>query len=122
MFFIGIFGIQDKQEIVREFTNLICNNCGRYGRGRLIYEYTYFHLFFLPLFRWNKRYYLQMECCGVVYDMDTAYGKELENGADLDFTRMTKQPNEYDENCICPQCGARLQRDFRFCPYCGYRK
>lgn len=122
MFFVGIFGIQDRQKVVREIANLVCENCGRYSRGKLIYEYTYFHLFFIPLFRWNKRYFLQMQCCGAIYHMDAEYGKQLENGAELDFRKMSKASGEYGDTWICPQCGARLQRDFRFCPYCGYRK
>ena len=44
MIFIRIFGIQDKQRVIREYSNVVCK-CGRLSRGELIEHYTYFHLF-----------------------------------------------------------------------------
>ncbi|NLT96782.1 MAG: zinc ribbon domain-containing protein, partial [Christensenellaceae bacterium] len=43
MFFIGIFGIEDKEKELREYANIVCPNCGGYSRAVLTQYYTYFH-------------------------------------------------------------------------------
>ena len=47
-FFIGIFGIQDKQKTIREFNNVVCSYCGSLSRAELIEQYTYFHFSSYP--------------------------------------------------------------------------
>ena len=73
MFFIGIFGIgKDKKEL-RNFPNIICPCCGRYAQASLVMEYSYFHLFFLPLFKFGKKYYVLPSCGCSVYEADAVY-------------------------------------------------
>ena len=40
MFFFGIFGIQNKEKNLKEFSNIICS-CGMYSRMQLVERYYY---------------------------------------------------------------------------------
>ena len=67
MIFIG--GISQGEKILNYTQTVICDICGRYGRYQVIMTYMYFSFFFIPLFKWNKRFYVKMTCCGSVYEL-----------------------------------------------------
>lgn len=129
MFFIGIFGIDSKQKQLREFGSVTCGHCGRLSRAELVQSYNYFHVFFIPTFRWNKHYYIKMRCCGAVYEADADYANILRNASDIDFSRLKKVSGGmggfddfsffYDK---CQNCGARIESDFAWCPHCGEKR
>ena len=122
MFFIGIFGAEDKEVVKKEYVNVICPVCGHYCRAKLIFAYSYLHFFFIPVFKYHKKYYVILTCCGAKYEADEAYYGELMNGAPLDFNRMKKANawTYYDPNCkICPNCGAQVETQYSYCPFCG---
>ena len=119
MFFIGIFGVGQKRQLLREFPGIVCPACRRYSRASLSKTYSYFHFFFLPLFRWKVRYFLEFPCCGQVYEAEKDYGQALANGAALDFSRL--HPVGRTGERRCPRCGRAVEGQFAFCPYCGER-
>jgi ribosomal protein L32 len=116
MFFIGIFGIQNKEKMIREFENVVCPSCGRLSRAELIESYTYFHFFFIPLFRWGYKYFLRLRCCGSIYEVEKEYADELKRTDAVDFTRLKKLGAT---GGFCPNCGAYVHPGFNFCPHCG---
>lgn len=116
MFFIGVFGIGDEEEIAAQYANQVCPACGRWSRAELTLAYRYFHIFFLPVWKYSRKYALRMDCCGAIYDMDETYGRELSAGGPLDFSRMKRR--EKAQN-ICRCCGSRLEEEFTYCPRCG---
>jgi hypothetical protein len=125
MFFIGIFGIEDKEKEVREFANIVCPDCGGYSRATLTLHYTYFHIFFIPTFRWNKRWYVRVRCCGAVYEADSEYAKQLEAGAALDFSRLKKVRSGFgggEYYATCTHCGSAFDPSFAYCPHCGTKR
>jgi len=123
MFFIGIFGVEEKEKEVREFTNVICPCCGQLTRAVLMERYTYFHIFFLPTFKWNREYFLRYRCCGGIYGVDAEYYKELKDASMIETARIQKifcqwdAKNSYYQRCSA--CGKEFERTFSFCPYCG---
>ena len=50
MFFIGVFGIEHREKIIKEINNLTCKKCLQNVTGKLIKEYDYFHFFFIHLY------------------------------------------------------------------------
>ncbi|MFA5676366.1 MAG: zinc ribbon domain-containing protein, partial [Christensenellales bacterium] len=90
MFFIGVFGADIKQKKLREFEAITCGGCGRLTRAELVLSYSYFHVFFIPTFRWSKRYFIKTRCCGAVYEADADYANILLNASDIDFSRLNK--------------------------------
>lgn len=124
MFFI--FGIEEKEKELREFANIVCPECGRYSRAVLILQFTYFHFFFIPIFRWNKRYFVRVRGCGAMYEADAEYGKQLEQGAEPDFSRLKKVSSGFsgfgEFYTTCKNCGEAFDPSFSYCPHCGTRK
>ena len=118
MFFIGVFGIEEKEHIVKEFNNVICK-CGSYSKAEMIERYTYFHFFFIPLFRWNKKYFVRFRCCNRLFSVPKDYAVELldKYNNNIDINRL-KEINDYSGRA-CPRCGAYLDSSFVYCPYCG---
>lgn len=115
MFLFGIFGIQDKVKQIKEFSNIICV-CGRYSRMKLIEKYTYFHLFFIPLFKWNRKYYVEARCCGRIFEVPDNYIDEILKTDIPDLNRLREVKSSVR---ICPGCGHPVDSNYRYCPYCG---
>ncbi len=124
MFFI--FGIEEKEKELREFANIVCADCGSYSRAVLILHYTYFHIFFIPTFRWNKQYFVRVYGSGAVYEADAEYGRQLEQGAELIFSRLRKVRSGFggagEFYSVCKNCGEAFDPSFEYCPHCGVKK
>ncbi|HCW80381.1 MAG TPA: hypothetical protein DG942_04660 [Ruminococcaceae bacterium] len=78
-----------------------------------------FVFFFIPLFRFGKRYFISCPRCGAVYEISKMEGNRLERNpyAEIDpnhIYRMVGQTARY-----CPYCGARLEPGSSYCPKCG---
>lgn len=119
MFFIGIFGIQDKIQIIKEYNQVLCK-CGCLTRGRLMQKFTYFHIFFIPVFRWNKQFFFQCRCCGRIYRVPDGHVDEYQNKDYVDLN-LLDDVGQNSDTYECRYCGARLDKGFIFCPYCGSR-
>ena len=109
----------------------MCDGGGGSGRFQVVMTYMYFSFFFIPLFKWNRKYYVKMSCCGTVYELDPEVGKILARGGQVDIeqkdlTLVQERNGRYDNgfgNRVkkCPNCGYETQEDFEFCPKCGTR-
>ena len=84
MIFIGGIG-HGQKEIPYGQPAALCAICGGYGRYQVIMAYTYFSFFFIPLFKWNRRYYVKTTCCGSLYELDPEVGKALARGEQMEI-------------------------------------
>ncbi|MCD7865717.1 MAG: zinc ribbon domain-containing protein [Clostridiales bacterium] len=109
---------------------VICNACGAYGRYEVFMTYTALALFFIPCFRWNKRYYVRTTCCGMLYELDPEIGKRIARGERLEITpanlRPVRRSGQYYGQAgpryrRCSYCGFETTEDFEYCPKCGRR-
>ena len=81
MFFM--MGITDGRKDL-DFSQLItCNICGKYGSFHVFMTYTVLSLFFIPCFKWNRRYYVRTSCCNTLYELDPEVGKAIPSGGAL---------------------------------------
>ena len=126
MFFIG--GISSgMKELLYHSGTVICGRCGAYGRYLVYMTYMYFSFFFIPLFKWNRRYYVKMSCCGSVYELNPEVGAAIARGEEREIReedltlardgdlRWNKQPGR------CPSCGYETREEgFLYCPKCGH--
>lgn len=104
MFFFFIGGIQPKT-VTLDKTPRICPICGlnRAYQKRIDH---YISIFFIPLIRIKRgEPVLMCDQCGVVSD------------------RFQQGPGWKQREIVnsCPRCGKLLNRDFQYCPYCGFR-
>ncbi len=81
-----------------DFTQMvICSACGRYGRYVVYMTYTFLSLFFIPTFRWNRRYFVQMSCCGTTYLLNPEVGRQIARGEDVQIRPEDLQRVGYDQ-------------------------
>ena len=46
----------------------ICKSCVAYSRYTVFMTYMCLSLFFIPTFKWSKKYYVKASCCGSVFE------------------------------------------------------
>lgn len=128
MFFIC--GINPVRRAIKYEKMIICNKCGKYGRYEVYMTYMCFNIFFIPIIKWDKHYYVETTCCGALYELNEYIGKKLKNGENIDITEKDLTNISYknnkgwsDHNNIsdkkCMDCGYISPRDFEYCPKCG---
>lgn len=100
---------------------MTCSACGSMGSFRVFMTYTILSLFFIPCFKWNKRYYVQSTCCNAVYELDPELGKRIARGEDVKIQpeNLTRVLNRGYTVKRCKNCGFTTEEDFDFCPKCG---
>jgi endogenous inhibitor of DNA gyrase (YacG/DUF329 family) len=118
MFFIGIFGIEDKTKEMGTIHTIVCPACGRYAAAQVLFCYTFFHFFFIPLIKWNKTYLIRLNCCGVVYICDKETADEILATGQIDFGKCRRAGSQGTGDS-CPYCGSRVAGNFTYCPFCG---
>lgn len=123
MFFM--MGISDRRKNLDFNQTIICTICGRYGGFRVFMSYTVLSLFFIPVLKWNKHYYVQTSCCHTLYELDEIIGKRIERGEDIEISpenlTLIIEKGYKRENKKCSNCGYETNEDFDFCPKCGTR-
>ena len=121
MFFIGIFGVGNKEKKVMDIENLDCKNCELEDGNFLIKTYNYFHIFFIPIIKWNEEYFITCKGCKSVYQIPKDKGKGLEKGEKDILTYWNLKIVNRSTQKKCRQCNKKIDHSFEYCPYCGNR-
>ena len=120
MFFI--FGVAPKPDKLDFNQPVICRQCGRYGSYEAFIEYMYFSLFFIPIFKWNKKYYVRTSCCGSLYTIDAELGSRIAKGDSVTLTEQDLHlaySGRHQHLKRCANCGYETHEDFQYCPKCA---
>ena len=117
MFFI--FAITPAVKEIDFSQSIICKSCGRCGRLNAFVRYTVLSIFFIPVFKWGKKYFVKSCCCGTLYSLDKETGRALARGEirELSEDELHRETERGDP--LCPRCGCPVSLDFEFCPRCG---
>ena len=83
-------------------------------------------LFFIPCFKWNKQYYIQMSCCGRTYRLNPEVGNRIARGENVeiqpgDLENINVRGSGRGPTKICMNCAYTTDEDFEYCPKCGRR-
>lgn len=108
---------------------MVCDRCGAYGRYTVYMTYMVLSLFFLPVFKWGKRYFVETSCCHRTYDLDPEIGKAIARGENVSIRSEDLFEVDYGYGYgygnasvrVCRNCGFSTDEDFDFCPKCGER-
>lgn len=130
MFFIC--GINQEEKELGSFGPYICGACGSYGRYQVYITYMCLSLFFIPILKWSKRYYVRTSCCQSLYELDPEVGKQIQHGESVeirpeDMTLIRRENSgcrgwqNSPRRHVCPACGYETEEDFAYCPKCGTR-
>jgi hypothetical protein len=119
--FFFIAGVNTKAKDIGNVPNSICPSCGAYANMYVSVLFEALSLFFVPVFKWNRRYLVTLPCCGAVYELDQEEGRAFERGEinTINPGRMHKVSGCSARPGVCPQCGAALPPGARFCSQCG---
>ncbi len=122
MFFV--FGIANGEKKLNFVQTIVCQRCGQFGRWEAYVTYMYFSLFFIPVFRWSKHFYIKSSCCGAIYEIDKELGKRIQRGEEITLNEselhiMNGQSNQRSSSC--PRCGYSISTEFEYCPKCGHK-
>lgn len=122
MFFI--MGIDPREKKIPYNELMICSQCGKYGRYEVVMRYMCFSLFFIPLIKWNKQFYVRSSCCGTVYALDPEIGRALMKGVELEIKpehlQKVSGATEHGQTVKrCSACGYQTNEEFQYCPKCG---
>lgn len=101
---------------------VICDHCGSYGRYQVFMTYMCLSIFFIPCFKWDKKFYVQMSCCDTLYELDPEVGKAIARGESIQIQKeqlREVQAGRKSRFRKCNSCGYETQEDFEFCPKCG---
>ncbi len=121
MFFIA--GVNKKREELDYYEPILCPCCSKYGRYEGFMEYNEFSLFFIPLFKFRKKYYVTTTCCKSLYKI-TNKEKYLmivrEQGHNV-FLKDKDIELIHRGSCgeICQNCSCPVGEDHNYCPNCG---
>lgn len=117
MFFIGVFGIQDREKKI----GLVSGSCGECGSesGFVLRQERIFHFFFLPLFHWNRRYYLICDGCRQASEIGEERAERLLAGESFGPWDLPK--SKMNQERRCPKCGRILEERDRYCAQCGQK-
>lgn len=120
MFFIGIFGIGDKIKVHKEFSNVECK-CGEVTEAIFYEKFTYFHIFFIPIFKWNREHFVILKCCKCQYKVPDFYIEELKRGDFIDLAKLEEKSSVIKGmgRKKCANCKEHINSEYSFCPYCG---
>lgn len=125
MFFIGIFGVDTKDEEVHVIESISCPTCHQTTTMTLYKHYQVFHFFFIPIFKWNTTYYVACSHCQNISLITKEKGERIETGECLELTYwdLDSIPNENGPELPqfkkCSQCEQWINEDYQFCPRCG---
>lgn len=117
MFFI--MGINTKQEQLDYNQMIVCSRCGQYGRYVVYMTYTVLSLFFIPVFKWGKKYYVQTSCCNTTYELNSEVGKQIERKEAVTIQESDLRILSQNNIKVCSNCGYHTDQDFEYCPKCG---
>lgn len=120
MFFIA--GVSPKQRKLDFNQPVLCPECGKYGRHEIILEYNHLSLFFIPVLKWSKKYYVINTCCRSVYTIDTKLGDLIERGESIKLEEtdlnLVHQGSAKTQK-LCSSCGFETDENFAYCPNCA---
>lgn len=117
MFFV--FGISSKQKAIDFTQTIICSSCESYGRLELFMTYSFASLFFIPILKWNKKYYVRTSCCNSLYSIENDLGKAIERGEVSKINESDLTPININRGRVCSNCSNTIEDDFQYCPKCG---
>jgi len=112
-------GISDKEKRLDFIQSMVCSTCGSYGSYKAFMTYSYFNLFFIPIIKFVKKYYITTTCCGTVYEISKELGKKIERGENVTINESDLQPLNVHKEKTCYNCGSPMEENYEFCPKCG---
>lgn len=122
MFFFAVMGTSAKKESVGS-VSFYCPHCNSNQTMSVFKDYNYFHIFFVPIFKFSTEYYGICEMCKTEYYIDNQTGKLLDKGllTSIDSSSFKEKQAFRDYTPVCPVCHNKIDKNDVYCRKCGYK-
>ncbi len=117
MFFIGVFGINNRSKVLAD-VEFKCTGCIE-TTAELIVNYSCFEIFFLPVYKYNKKYFLRCRKCESVYWINDSNIGEILSNKKVDYSDVKEVI--YQKHS-CRSCGKTISDRYEYCPNCGEKQ
>lgn len=117
MFFIGIFGVNGFNKKLADVI-FKCPGC-THEKAEVVETAKTFSFFFIPLYVWKKSFYVSCNNCKSIYKLKSENIKKILEAKEVAYEDID---SIILENRSCDYCGARLERDYKYCPHCGTKQ
>ena len=114
MFFIGVFGIGNKNKNLGEVT-FKCTGCIG-DKFSLLELSRSFDIFFIPVCKYSKEYIIVCNKCRSVYKLKNDSITKVLEKREVEYEDIEKIILETN---TCPYCGTNIAGSFSYCPKCG---
>jgi hypothetical protein len=94
--------------------------CGSYDvLAGVTCTFQQFTLFFIPIFRFGRRYFVSCPNCGAVYEMSKDEGKRIARDPTAEINPNALVMVQRANKKTCPNCKCAVDPSCRYCPNCG---
>lgn len=94
--------------------------CGTSGKSaRVTCVFRQFLFFFLPLFRFGKRYFVSCPDCNSVYEIEREEGRRIARDPSAVIRPEALRRVAGRTAKFCPNCGVQVSSSSLYCPSCG---
>ena len=76
-------------------------------------------LFFIPVFKWNKKYYVKYTCCNEIYSLNPEKGRLIEQGENPPILKDDLELYYKENYKFCNNCNEKWSDSYEYCPKCG---
>jgi hypothetical protein len=114
-----LFGTSSKEEKLDFTQSIVCSNCGSHGKYEAFMTYSIFTMFFIPVLKWNKKFYIVSKCCESSYRLNKEIGRSIERGENVHVNESDLQPININNTIVCSNCEFVIEEGFEYCPKCG---
>lgn len=114
MFFIGIFGYNQKNEKIKTI-EFKCTGCIK-EELEVIEVYNVFEFFFIPIYKLKKRYFISCSCCNSLFLIKDDNVQSIIMSGKASYDDILEVVNQGNS---CHNCGKSLDKSFTYCPKCG---
>lgn len=114
-----LFGTSTKESKLDFVQSIVCSNCGLHGKYEAFMTYSVFTIFFIPILKWNKRYYVTSTCCDSLYKVNKDIGRSIERGDNINIDKSDLQAININSSKVCANCKFPIENEFAYCPRCG---
>ncbi|WP_101696417.1 zinc ribbon domain-containing protein [Clostridium minihomine] len=115
-----IMGVTPGEKKLNFEQKITCPCCGRYGSLEATMTYQSLHVFFLPLLKWEKRYFIKTTCCQSVSEINPDLGTQIAKGYVTELNPSYLQFfHGQPMGKRCAYCGYSTEQNFSYCPKCG---
>lgn len=121
-----IIGMADRTKVLpfEDDEMHICKSCGQYCKYEIIMKYSVLTLFFIPVIKWNKRFFAKSSCCKTLFDMTNEAGNDIYKGRKNNISDDDIHKGEDLKLCRhCDFCGGETPYEYQYnyCLRCGHK-